>query len=137
MRRSRRLLLVLLLAGACGLVVLLVRNRGRGSTAYWIEQLRGPDAAMRVKAVRTLPERKGDAAQVIPALTEALKDEDPEVRRGAAYGLGTFGEEAGDAVPALQTSLHDPDPGVRKAAGIALTYIDPTAAPKTAPSGRR
>jgi HEAT repeat protein len=88
-------------------------------------------------AVRTLPERKGDAAQVIPALIGALKDESDDVRRGAAYGLGTFGEQARDAVPALQASLRDREPSVRKAASIALSCIDPKLAPTAATAKAR
>jgi HEAT repeat protein len=110
------------------LTVLLVSGCGKESTAQLIDKLKAPDPGARLKAVRTLPERKGDAAQVIPALVEALKDEDADVRRGAAYGLGTFGEQARDAVPALQASLRDREPAVRKAAGIALKQIDPAAA---------
>jgi HEAT repeat protein len=121
MGRSRRLIL---------LVVLLAAGCGKGSTAYWIDQLKAPDPGTRLKAVRTLPERRGDAVQVIPALVEALKDEDVDVRRGAAYGLGTFGEQAKDAVPPLVASLRDREPAVRKAAGIALKQIDPAAAAK-------
>jgi len=73
---------------------------------FW-DKLKAPDPLTRLKAVRTLPERKADAAQVVPALIEALKDEDAEVRRGAAFGLGSFGEQARDATPALRAALRD------------------------------
>ena len=49
-----------------------------------------------------LPNRKQDAAQVVPALIEALKDKESDVRRSTANGLGSFGEQARDAIPALQ-----------------------------------
>jgi vesicle coat complex subunit len=106
---------------------------GKPSTAQLVEQLKAPDRLVRLKAVRTLPQRREDAAQVVPALIEALKDEDADVRRGAAYGLGSFGEQARDAVPALQAALGDREPEVRKAAGVALSYIDPELAPKATP----
>ncbi len=83
----------------------------------------------RLIAVRTLPDRKGDAAQTIPALIEALKDKDPDVRKSAAIGLGTFGEQAKEAVPALEKALNDRDARVREAAGKALTRIDPVKFP--------
>lgn len=88
---------------------------GKESTDQLLENLKAPDSLTRLKAVRTLPERKGDAARVVPALIEALKDEDEEVRCGAALGLGTFGPEAKSALPALQAVQHDKDPSVRKA----------------------
>jgi HEAT repeat protein len=117
MHRKRRLLLAVVLFAVVGC--------GKESTSQLIDSLKAPDALTRLKAVRTLPQRKGDAEQVIPALVEALKDTDAEIRRDAALGLGTFGEKAKDAVPALQTSLRDADPGVRKAAATALPFIDP------------
>jgi HEAT repeat protein len=129
MIRSKRVALFVLL--------LLLSGCGKGSTAYWLEQLHSPNAALRLKAVRILPERKADAAQVIPALIEALQDEDEDVRRGAAFGLGAFGEEATAAVPALQACLRDPHATVRKAAGTALSFIDPKLAPKTNTSRTR
>jgi len=128
MCRLRRFVLV---------VALFAAGCGKESTARLIEDLKAPDPLTRLKAVRTLPQRQEDAAQVVPALTEALKDDDAEIRKGAAFGLGSFGEQARDAVPALSGALRDRDSGVRKAAGIALSYIDPKRAPKTAPPGPR
>jgi HEAT repeat protein len=121
MRSSKRLvwLFVLLACAGCG----------KESTAQLIANLKAPDAFTRIKAVRTLPERKGEAAQVVPALIAALKDEDADVRRGAALGLGTFGGAAVTAVPALQESQRDQEASVRKAAGVALSFIDPTRFP--------
>ena len=112
---------VLLALFACGC--------GKQSTTDLIDQLKSPDTLTRLKAVRTLPERKDDAAQVVPALIEALKDAESEIRRGAALGLGTFGAEAHDAIPALQAAQNDRDPSVRKAAATALWYIEPARFP--------
>jgi HEAT repeat protein len=118
------LLLCLLACGGCG---------GNKSTAEMIADLKSGAERERIIAVRTLPQRGGDSAQVIPALIEALKDKDGDVRRSAALGLGSFGEEAKDAIPALQTVQHDRDARIREAAGIALSRIDPArfAAPST------
>jgi HEAT repeat protein len=117
-------LLLCLLACGCG-----------ESTDQLIGDLKSPREADRIKAVRLLPQRKGDAAKVVPALTEALKDEDGDVRWSAAIGLGYFGEKATDAVPALQAAQGDRDARVREAAGVALSRIDPTRFP--APSSPR
>jgi HEAT repeat protein len=106
------------------LIMLFAVGCSRSTTAL-IADLKSSDSTARVKAVRTLPEKRGDAAQIIPALIEALDDEEDEVRKGAAYGLGTFGAEARSAVPALKRHLKDPDAGVCKAAGVALNYIEP------------
>ena len=94
----------------------------------------GPDGD-RVKAVRLLQQRKGDPAKVVPALIEALKDKDGDVRWSAAIGLGYFGEQAREAIPALQSAQGDRDRRVREAAGVALSRIDPARFP--APTGRR
>lgn len=98
-------------------------------TPELLNDLKGGDERDRIVAVRTLPNRKGEAAQVVPALIEALKDKEADVRRSAAIGLGTFGEQANDAVPALQAALTDPDARVREAAAKALTRIAPAKFP--------
>src|SRR5271154_742689 len=87
--------------------------------------LKGSQERDRIVAVRLLPQRTGDAAQVVPALIEALKDKEGDVRRSAALGLGSFGEQARDAIPALQAAQGDRDARVREAAGIALSKINP------------
>ena len=97
------------------------------STEELIADLKGPGDRERVIAVRTLPQRRGDAAQVVPALIEVLKSTDADVRWSAAIGLGAFGEQARDAIPALQAAAQrDRDARVREAAGVALSRIDPT-----------
>jgi HEAT repeat protein len=95
------------------------------STADLLEDLKAPEERDRINAVRTLPQRKGEAAKVVPALIDALKDKDGDVRRSAALGLGTFGAQAKDAIPALEAAKNDRDARVGEAAGIALSRIDP------------
>ncbi len=118
MRVLTRLVLVLglLACGGCG---------KKKSTEELIGDLKASEERARIIAVRSLPQRKEDAAQVVPALIEALKDRDGDVRRSAALGLGSFGEQARDAIPALQEAKKDRDARVRAAAGVALSRIDP------------
>jgi HEAT repeat protein len=88
-------------------------------------------------AARTLPRGRGDAAKVVPALTEALKHRGNDVRRSSALKLGEFREQAKDAIPALQKAEHDDgDARVREAAGIALSRIDPKRFPDIPKGGR-
>jgi HEAT repeat protein len=111
------LLLCLLACGGCA---------RKKSTDELIGDLKGSQERDRIVAVRLLPQRKGDAAQVVPALIEALKDKDGDIRWSAAIGLGYFGDQARDAIPALQAAQRDRDARVREAAGVALSRIDPT-----------
>jgi HEAT repeat protein len=122
------LVLCLLACGGCA---------RKKSTDELIADLKGSGERDRIIAVRLLPQRKGDAAQVVPALVEALKDRDGDIRWSAAIGLGYFGDRARDAVPALQAAQHDRDARVREAAGVALSRIDPaTFRPPSGPRGR-
>jgi HEAT repeat protein len=63
----------------------------------------------------------------VPALSEALKDEDSETRIYAALSLGRIGDRG--ATKALVGALSDEDPAVRKSAAYALGALaDPAAA---------
>jgi HEAT repeat protein len=123
MRAPTRLLLLLALlaCGGCG---------KEKTTAQLLDDLKAPEERERIIAVRTLPHRKEDAAQIVPALIEALKDKDGDIRVSAALGLGAFGEQAKDAIPALEAAKKTGrDTRVREAAGIALSRIDPNRFP--------
>ena len=96
------------------------------STDQLIADLKSHEEGNRINAVRLLPQRKGEAAKVVPALTGALKDSEGDIRWSAAIGLGYFGDQAKDAIPALQEAQHDRDARVREAAGVALSRIDPS-----------
>ena len=126
--RTRFVLLLCLLAVGCG---------QKKSTAELIVDLKSPREKERVIAVRLLSQRKGDAAQSVPALVEALKDKENDIRWSAAIGLGRLGESAKEAIPALETARRDRDAWVREAAGVALSRIDPKFVPKTPPSRLR
>src|SRR5581483_1141673 len=64
----------------------------------------------------------------LPALIEELKDNQPAIRRAAAYALGLIGTEAKDVVPALIPLLNDTDLPVRNAAAEAIRKVEPQAA---------
>lgn len=103
------------------------------STEELIQDLKSGHARERIVAVRLLPQRKTEMAQVIPAMIDSLKDKQEDVRLSAAIGLGSFGEEAKAAIPGLQAAQRDKDVRVRRAAGVALTRIDPALAAKSGP----
>jgi HEAT repeat protein len=105
------------------------------STDDLVVDLKAGQERDRIVAVRLLPQRQADAAKVVPALIEALRDRDGDVRRSAALGLGSFGEQAREAVPALQAARQDRDVRVREAAGIALSRIEPQQAPARPENG--
>jgi hypothetical protein len=114
----------------CVPLLCMVATSGCGkdekSTPELIADLKSTQEKDRIIAVRLLPGHKGDAAQVVPAMIEALKDRTNDVRWSAAIGLGYFGDSAKEAIPALQAALTDHDARVREAAGVALSRIDPT-----------
>lgn len=63
------------------------------------------------------------AAEAVPALIRALRDQDEEVRKGAVTSLMEFGEAAAPAVQALNQALKDPCPAIRSDAELALKCI--------------
>src|SRR5579875_3642225 len=84
-RTAFALVLCLLACGGCGKTK---------STDQLIEELNSPEEGERLKAVRLLQQRRTDAAKVVPAMIEALKDKGSDIRLSAAIGLGYFGEQA-------------------------------------------
>jgi HEAT repeat protein len=128
--RVRRGLVLLLGLLACG------GGCGGRSTDELIKDLKSGKEKEAIIAARSLPQ--GDAEKVVPALTEALKNRNQDVRRSAAIKLGGFGQQAKDAIPALQKAEeNDGDARVREAAGIALSHIDPERFPYTPKLGQQ
>jgi len=76
---------------------------------------------VRRRAASTLG-KVGPAA--VPALVQALKDANAEVRGLSAFMLGEIGPAAKDAVPALTEALEDADWAVRFNAQEALRKIE-------------
>ena len=122
-----------------GLVVLLCLLACGGcsnqkSTDELIADLKSGKEKEGVIAARTLPRGRGNAAKVVPALIEGLRNSGNDARRSAAIKLGGFGDQAKEAIPALQKAAeHDGDARVREAAGIALSRIDPERFPYNKP----
>jgi HEAT repeat protein len=111
-------------------VVVMAVGCGPRSTGDWLQQLKEQDVVLRREAIRGLGTKTAEAEQVVPALIEALHDENGYVRHDAATTLGKFGSEAQPAVPNLVVALKDKDRNVRTAAGGALKKIDPRTATK-------
>lgn len=109
-----------------GAIALLAALAGCSSrpTSEWVAQLQTADGAHRLHAIHALGERPAEAATVVPALSAALKDGDPFIRRDAALALARIGPEARAALPALQPLLKDRNQHVRKAATEAVSKID-------------
>jgi len=61
--------------------------------------------------------------EIVPYMISLLKDDEWEMRRGAAWILGEVGPEAKDAVPALTEALNDSNPEVRTRAAEALKKV--------------
>ena len=95
------------------------------TTDELIKDLTSAQDRDRIIAARLLPQRKGEAAQIVPVLIECLKDKNDDVRWSTAIGLGSLGADARDAIPALQMAQQDRDRRIREAAGVALSRIDP------------
>jgi HEAT repeat protein len=115
----RNIAIILLVAALAG-----CSNR---PTHEWVAQMNAPEGAQRLHAIRALGERPAEAATVVPALSAALKDRDPFIRRDAALALARLGPEARAALPALQPLLRDRNQHVRKAASDAVKKIDGSA----------
>ena len=116
-----------LLLGAC----ILLAGCGGKPTAEWLAELKGKDSAQRLRAIKALGGRRSEAATVVPALAQALEDDDAFVRRDAARALGRIGPPAAPAVPALRVAAQDRNQPVRQAATEALRKVAPDLPPET------
>jgi HEAT repeat protein len=127
---------------AAFLALLLVRApdvravEPRDRVASLIKALNGPGAAKRADAAKTLGllgamgQRHPEA--IVP-LTGALKAEDKEVRRWAAYALCQhvvdLAKPPRELIPALLRGLEDPEQPVRTYCAAAFTHLGPAGIP--------
>ena len=87
----------------------------------YLEGLKNEDPIIRYWAVLYF-EKLGDKVAV-PALIQALGDEDEAVRGAVAKALGAIGPDAAAAVSALKGALEDSDVWVCRCAAYALEKI--------------
>ncbi len=114
-------LVAVVLLGSAPLADACADNGAGVPAAYWTQALRNPSPRLRALAARALGETRDAAA--VPALLEALRDPDDEVRLGAVQALGRIGRTAAPAVPVLREALRDPRPEIRAAAARSLDAI--------------
>src|SRR5579883_2644221 len=95
--------------------------RGKHLSQY-VRALQGADKGARVKAAAVLGEMHLPEPTALAALTAALADRSPEVRRQAAAALVAIGPEA---VPYLAKALDHADPAVRASAVSSLGQFSP------------
>jgi HEAT repeat protein len=104
-------------------------------TRALLERLRQGRKDERVSALLELGDRREDAAYVVPALAEALRDTNEDVRLRAAEALGKFGAAAVPAQAALVSALDGPDMVATEAAK-SLGKLGPNAREAPAALGR-
>jgi HEAT repeat protein len=93
---------------------------GRPAAKYLIDVMQSDLPAVRVEAARALPQVSPSVDEAVPALAEALEDEDDEVVQAAAESLATFGAAA---VNPLVGALKSERSLVRSSAATALGVI--------------
>ena len=91
-----------------------------------VATLADPDEGIAFEASMAL-RRMGDRA--VPLLAAALENENPQVRRGAAFALAGMGTSLQPAIPQLLAALDDDDESVRLQAGLALNRLGALATP--------
>lgn len=92
--------------------------------AYWLEEMKKPDAKLRQKAVFKLGNVGAADPAVLPAVLGALSDQDPAVRCEAILAVLRFRDRA-QAVETKLIALQqiDPDAKVRDFAAKAIEKL--------------
>jgi HEAT repeat protein len=104
------------------------RGTGAAAAVAGLVQVLGGRSSEAAQHASAALSRIGRAA--VPALAEALADEERDTRQvAAARVLGRIGAEAAAAVPTLTQALRSEHTHVRQAAAEALAGIGPAAAP--------
>lgn len=121
-------------SGACLLTALALLTTGCGEATPKVDltaQLAGlsGDTEAKANALAEISKLGPEAASAVPKIIPLLKDEDPIVRRTAAYTLGLIGPAAKAAVPDLKAMLQTDDRDQLTAVANALRSIDPASAP--------
>src|SRR5205809_2934017 len=92
------------------------RDKPGAELGYWLQCLRVAEPFQRVHAAMVLGLMGEQAQAAIPALVDALRDEDVQVRRMVTAALGEIGPPSRTAVPVLANSLRDRNEVVRRRA---------------------
>src|SRR5436309_2371335 len=103
------------------------RDKPRAELGYWLQCLRVADPFQRVHAAMVLGLMGEQAQAAIPALIDALRDEDVRVRRMITAALGEIGPPSRTGVPVLVHCLRDRNEVVRRRAALALSEMGPAA----------
>lgn len=82
------------------------------------------DETVRALAGKAFTQFDTQSPMRVPALVEALRHEEPEIRFGAAQALGDLGATARPALATLMQALRDRHLGVRLQAARAVWLID-------------
>ena len=89
---------------------------GDAATPALIDALKRPEACTRATVLIARLGTKANAA--VPALTAALGDANPEVRREVLFALASMGADAAPAQTAVVKALDDPEVRVRGNRGL-------------------
>jgi HEAT repeat protein len=116
----KKLIVLCIFAAIIGCGKQEARYQGQ-SLAAWLAQLKNGDLSVRQDAVQALGMIGSPA---VPALAEALKDENTAIRLAAADSLCRIGAAARSAAVPLSTALRDPETEVRRQSAQALASID-------------
>jgi HEAT repeat protein len=127
-RRPWRALLVVLLLAGCQ-----AQPPYEGKTvAELTAMLQDGDPAVQTQGAFGLSRLGAEAVPALPALIDALRSQNAQVRSYAALALGEIGPEARTAVSPLTELLRDREWTVRRQAAMALGRIGPDAKPAIA-----
>ncbi len=116
MRRFILAIISIPLAAACALPVAATAGKAQAASASLTDQLRSPDPKVRAKVARELG-KEGNISS-IPALTAALSDSVPKVRREVVIALAQM--HGSQVLDALIRATHDQDDEARMLAVKSL-----------------
>jgi len=88
-----------------------------------VKVLQSPDVGLRRRAAQSISSFEGNAKDAIPALRDALKDSDAEVRMWSALALVGNGVYDRVLIPILVEALQRDSTTIRQTACIALALV--------------
>jgi HEAT repeat protein len=126
--------LLYLLAVFCGLAVIVAAGMRIASSydpaARWVRQLHDPEPYYRQLAAEELGHQGPHASHALPALIEAMGDENPEVRVEAAVAVLRIDPWNQRPIPVItNVLLNSREPMSRSSAALALSRLGPGAVP--------